>query len=872
MTFTNRSFLIILTTLLLNTGSWAVVFYSNPEDLSEYVGNGLYPENRYSKKIPLNSNWQFRLEGDNDWNDIYIPSCYDGFDPEKKIYFRTSFFIGGKKSLQRSYKLVFYGVNYKCNVKVNGVFIENHSSPNGFEISLNKDDLNFSETNTLVLEVNNKLTSTTIPSLMQVDGWRNYGGIFRDVFLIINSQIYISDTDIKYYFNSDYTKVNAEIISEITDNNFISISDDDTISYKNMIYSYFEITDLGSKKVIHRSEKKNIEIKRYRNDQIKFNFEMNEPKLWSPEEPNLYLVSVYLGSTDEMESEQDFHRYDITFGFRELKITDNKFMLNGQNFYLKGVSRYEDIRGMGNSITYSMMKKEIEKIKNLGSNIIYCNAYAPHPYLIDLCDKFGIFVLQEIPVNSAPAVSLRDRDFVERAINILEETVKRDGDRPSLFGVGLGSGYNVYDLQTVDFIKDLSDKSKELNDDLFTFITSEFTEYDEYYKLTDFNIISISSNTLDPDFKTSIANISRKGLFKPVIANNKLTRVYPGNQNGYSDPYGEPSQAKQLMESYSFVTEDENIAGIIIDSFRDRRSDVSLLTNKPEDDLYIIRNGLIDYEGNERLSYRFLDALFKTRRTPAIAQGEYTEPEVNIYFIIGLFLTVLYLYMIKREHYLFVNSIRSIKNPDAFFIDIRDRRITQVLQALFVGAMSAYGISAVISTVFYSFRQNEKFDFFLTYFIRNDILKKFLTFSSWEPMIFIISSTILTLAFFIIISFFVKTVSVFFNHRFSLSVSISMILWNSIVFLPLVPLSAVFLRIFSPLSVKIVLLIFAMMILWFTARLFLIMSVSFKSGLSRVIWVNLGIISGIGLLWLYFFEFNTDRFSYLFYLIDLLVR
>ena len=872
MTFFSKLYLILITILLLNTCSWAVVFYSNPEDLSEYVGNGLYPENRFSKKIPLNSNWQFRLEGEDEWNNIYIPSCYDGFDPEKKIYFRTSFYIGGKKSLERSYKLVFYGVNYKCNVKVNGVFIENHSSPNGFEINLNKDDLNFLETNTLVLEVSNKLTSTTIPSTMQVDGWKNYGGIFRDIYLIINSQIFISDTEIKYYFNSDYTKVNAEIISEITDNNFISISDDNSVSYKNTIYSYFEITDLGSKKVIHRSEKKNIEIKRYRNDQIKFNFEITEPKLWSPEVPNLYLVSVYLGNVGEVESEQDFHRYDITFGFRELKIFDNRFMLNGLNFYPKGVSRHEDIKGMGNSITYSMMKKEIEKIKNLGANIIYCNAYAPHPYIMDLCDKFGIFVLQEIPVNSAPAVSLRDKDFVERTINILEETVERDGNRPSFFAVGLGSGYNVYDLQTVDFIKDLSDRSKELNDELFTFITSEFTEYDEYYKLTDFNIISVSSNTFDPDFKLSITDISRKGLSKPVIANNRLTRVYPGNQNGYSDPYSEPAQAKQLMESYISIIENDNIAGIVIDSFRDRRSEVSLLTNRPGDDIYIIRNGLIDYEGNERLSYRFLDALFKSRKTPAIAQDEYTEQEVNIYFIIGLLLSVLYLYTIKREHYLFVNSIRSIKNPDAFFIDIRDRRITQILQALFVGSMSAYGISAVISTVFYSFRRNEKFDFFLTYFIRNDFLKKFLTFSSWEPLIFIVSSTILILLFFFVIALFVRSISVFFNHRFSVSISVSMVLWNSIVFLPLVPLSAIFLRIFSPLSVKIVLLIFAMMILWFTARLFLIMSVSFKSGLSRVVWVNLAILTAIGLLWLYFFEFNTDRFSYLFYLTDILVR
>jgi beta-galactosidase len=658
----------------------------------------------------------------------------------------------------------------------------------------------------------------------------------------------------------------------VTDNNFINVTEGESMKGESTIYSYFDITDLGAKRIVHTSEKKNINIKRFKNDEIKFNFEISDPKLWSPDDPNMYMVSVYLGKANDTEKESDFHRYDMPFGFRELKISGNQFLLNGQKFYAKGVSRYEDVKGMGNSITYSMMKKEIEKIKNLGSNMLYCNAVAPHPYIMDLCDRYGLFVLQEIPINSAPAASLRDREFVGKAVHILRETVNRDRNRPSLFAVGMGFGYNVYDLQTVDFIKDLSDKSREFDDELFTFITSEFTEYEEYYKLTDFNILSIGSNTRDPDYKTSLSNIFKKALSKPVIVNNRLTRVYPGNQNGYDDPYSEPSQAKQLLDSYILISEDENISGIIIDSFRDRRSEVSLLTNRPGDDLHTIRNGLIDYEGNERLSYRFLDALFKTRKTPALAQGEYNPPEVNIYFILGLFLTVLYLYMIKREHYLFINSVRSIKNPDAFFIDIRDRRITQVLQAFFIGTLSAYGISAVFSTVFYSFRQHDRFDFFLTYFIRNDLLKKFITFCSWEPLIFIVSSTILILVFNLLTAIFIKVVSIFFNHRYSLPIAISMVLWNSIVFLPLVPVSAIFLRIFSPASFKFVLIIYILMAIWFVIRLFLIMSVSFKTSLRKVLWVNLLMYFALGLLWLYFFDLNTDRFSYFFYLVDLLIK
>jgi hypothetical protein len=738
-----KGILIFLFILSFSTQIFGIVFYSNPEDISKYVNSGLYPENKFTKKVPLNTNWQFRLEGDDEWNDIYIPSAYDSYDPSKKIYFRTSFSIGGKKSSDRSYKIVFYGINYKCNVKVNDVFLENHSSANSFEINLDKNQLNFEETNTLTVEVTNKLSSNTVPSEMQVDGWRNYGGIFRDVYLIINSQVLVSDAEIDYYFNSDYSKVNAEILAEIKDNNIIKIQEEDSVSYENNIYSYFEITDLSAGKIVHASEKKNHIIRRFGNDAVKFNFEINEPKLWSPENPNMYLCSVYLGNIGENGKENDFDRYDISFGFKDLKLTGNKFFLNGERFFLKGVSRYEDIKDMGNAITYSRMRSEIEKIKNLGSNILYCNAYAPHPYILDLCDRYGIFVLQEIPVNSVPSASLANSDFTGQSFEILEETLSRDKNHVSFFGIGLGFGYNVYDLQAVDFIKDLSDKAKEINDEIFTFITSEFTEYEEYYKLTDFNVITLYSHLPESELKFSAGRIGKKAESKPVIINNRLPRVYPGNQNGYSDPYSEPAQAKRLLESYNIVLQEESISGIIIDSFRDRRSDVSLLTNKPGDDLHIIRNGIIDYEGNERLSFRVLDALFKSRKGPALAQGEYSKPEVNIYFILGVIFTLLFLYMVKREHYLFINSVRSIKNPDAFFIDIRDRRITQLLQAFFVGSLSAYGIAAVFSTIFYSFREDEKFDFLLTYFIRNDTLKKFLVVSSWEPLIFLVSATLL---------------------------------------------------------------------------------------------------------------------------------
>ena len=864
------SLLYLLFTLAFFSEIFPVIFYSNPEDLSMYVDSGLYPENKFTKKVPLNTNWQFRLEGDDNWKDISIPSAYDNYDSDRKVFFKTNFFLGGKRSSDRSYKLIFYGVNYNANIKVNDVFIENHSGLNSFTVNLDNNHLNFSSTNTLLVEVDNRLSDSTIPAKMQVDGWRNYGGIFRDVYLLITSEIHVSDAEIKYYFNNDYTKASAELTAEIKDNSYIRISDEDSLKHERNIYSYFEIKESASKRQVYKSEKEHLSVRRFDNTTVRFNFEIPDPKLWSPDEPNLYMCSVFIGKESDTAKETDFHRFDMHFGFKDLKMNGNTFMLNGNEIFLKGVSRYEDIKNMGNAVTYSAMKSEIEKIKNTGANILYCKGYPPHPYILDLCDRYGIFVLIEIPVNRAPTSSLRDKNFTDNAMNILTKSLKRDKNHVSLFGVGLGFGYNVYDLHAVDFIKDLSDRSREISDEVLTFITSEYTEYEEYYKVTDFNVITINNYLPESVIEELALNIESKSRTRPIIVNNRLSRVYPKNYGGWSDPYSEPAQAKRLLDTYNLFASGNSISGFIIDSFRDRRSDVTLITNKPGDDHHIIRNGLLNYEGDERLSFRVADAIFKNRAAPALSRGEYKSQEVNIYFIIGIVLTFLYLYMVKREHYLLIHSLRSLKNPDAFFIDIRDRRITQISQALFVGVISAYGISAVMSTLFYSYRQDEKFDYFITYFIRNDVFKKFIAVSSWEPLLFIISSVLFLLTLVLITALVLKFISVFFNTRYSLPIAISMVLWNTIVFLPFVPLSAFFLRVFNPGVARVILFLMFLSMLWFVFRLFLIMAVSYKTTLRRVLWINFLILVSIVFLWAFFFDINFEKITYFFQVMEIL--
>ena len=866
--------------------------YSNPERISKYNKFGMYPENRYLKKILLTDDkWQVRIAGSDEWQKIYIPSAYDVKDENQKVYFRTNFYLKkGATAPDRHYKLVFYGVNYSCNVKINGHFVENHSSGyNSFEIDINNNLLKFNDKNELLIEVNNKLSpGMTIPMKLLSNGWKNYGGIFRDVYILVSSQIAISKTSIEYSFNNNnslinksYSTCNINIAAKISDNGYLSLEDGavDSVSLSTDIYSYIVIRDKKSDKIIFKSKNKQVSLQRYGEKDISFEFELKNPKLWSPDFPNLYKCSVILAKNSNenlsyVSEAHEFHQFDFTFGIRDLVISEGNLFLNGSEFHLKGLTRVEDANAMGNAITYSKMEKDIKTIKNLGVNVLHSLHYAPHTYILDLCAKYGLFVLEDIPIFHPPTNYLYDNNFINLSKQNLGFIIERDLNHVSLLAVGVGSGYNGKNLEVIDFIKGLSDYVKEVNSNILTFVSLKFTNFKEFYRITDFVLINFPAIDLkldeklafeDTRFSNSLDFINQMSKKSVVFINQIGKIVFPGNEKGFADPFSEPSQAKHIEDNVSLVNNYSSINGVIIDTYQDYLSNTPLLTSSPDFFRYRKNNGIIDYNGKKRISFRTVEAIYKNKKVPTLSRGSFVRNSQNMFFYLGIFLTVIVILVFKREHYLRINIVRLIKNSNAFYIDIRDRRNTQLWQPIFLGILSSLGFSSIISAFFYFLKESEKFDYFLSIFVTNNYFKELLISGAWMPIKLVFVFSIFFIVTQLLISIYVKLISFLFNVRYSFSTAVSMVSWSTSIFLIYLPISIIFLRIITTGTILVIIFVSIVLGIWFLLKVNELMAVSYKVSFGRILSLNLIVFFVVMFLYFYYFDFDMDTVNYLNY-------
>jgi beta-galactosidase len=164
---------------------------------------------------------------------------------------------------------------------------------------------------------------------------------------------------------------------------------------------------------------------------------LENPRLWSPDGPNLYRVVFRLQSagvvTDQEESPLGFrwYRFDPQQGF----------FLNGSHLKLRGANRMDDYPGLGWALPASRQVKDIQLVKEIGANFLRLAHYPQHPAVLETCDRIGLLVWQEIPFDGegeqlAPYAGARG--FAENAKQMLREMIRRDRNHPAviLWSVG----------------------------------------------------------------------------------------------------------------------------------------------------------------------------------------------------------------------------------------------------------------------------------------------------------------------------------------------------------------------------------------------------------------------------------------------------
>lgn len=167
---------------------------------------------------------------------------------------------------------------------------------------------------------------------------------------------------------------------------------------------------------------------------------VDQPACWNTETPNLYTLIVTLDAAGTSISTA------VRIGFRIVDITNRELRVNRQPIFVHGVNYHEHSDEFGKAVPRAMMERDIQTMKAHNINAVRCSHYPNHPYWLDLCDQYGLFVVDEANIEHHALLRLSQESRVSAAyLERVSNMVARDKNHPSVIVWSLGneSGYGI---------------------------------------------------------------------------------------------------------------------------------------------------------------------------------------------------------------------------------------------------------------------------------------------------------------------------------------------------------------------------------------------------------------------------------------------
>ncbi|MFK8163843.1 MAG: glycoside hydrolase family 2 TIM barrel-domain containing protein [Lewinella sp.] len=185
-----------------------------------------------------------------------------------------------------------------------------------------------------------------------------------------------------------------------------------------------------------------VEVKANDTASVKVEEMISDVKQWSAEVPNLYTLNLQLLDDGEQANNQFIQKH---IGFRNVRIGDGQLLVNGQAIYIKGVDRHETDPHTGHVVSKESMERDIQLMKQHNINAVRSSHYPNHPYWYDLCDKYGLYVIDEANVESHPlandeATQLgNELSWLPAHLDRTQRMYFRDRNHPSIIVWSLGN-------------------------------------------------------------------------------------------------------------------------------------------------------------------------------------------------------------------------------------------------------------------------------------------------------------------------------------------------------------------------------------------------------------------------------------------------
>lgn len=337
--------------------------------------------------------------------------------------FRINADISGKKVF-----IEFEGVQKYCRVWINGKYLGDHKGGYGsFDFDIT-DHIISGKDNLIAVAVSNRQRDEFNIPPMAAEKFNVYGGIFRDVRIVIKDRLYIPMqgsasheggtfiTTPSVSGKSAVTRVQTWVRNDYRDT-------------KNCVLNTYLIDASGKVIQVVKSKASINPGQIYRFDQT---FKpIKNPNLWSPESP--YLYTVWSEVTDGVRVRDS---YSSPLGFRWFRwnYSDNNLYINGKKVVLNGVRRVSEYPWLGGALPEWLISEELEDIKkDLNLNFLSTAYFPDKRDVYDLADRLGIIVCGELP-------NVRNQTFsTEVQQQMLVEMIRRDRNHPSVMFWGIGN-------------------------------------------------------------------------------------------------------------------------------------------------------------------------------------------------------------------------------------------------------------------------------------------------------------------------------------------------------------------------------------------------------------------------------------------------
>ncbi|MDN4368251.1 beta-galactosidase [Citrobacter portucalensis] len=266
------------------------------------------------------------------------------------------------------------------------------------------------------------------------DMWR-MSGIFRDVSLLHKPTTQIRDLRINTRFNDNFSRATLEAEVRVAGNE----SEDLRVTlqlWEGETLTRETTSPLGSEIIDERGAY---------HDRVTLRLNVEKPALWSAETPNLYRAVVQLHTAGGVLIEAE--ACDV--GFRQVCIENGLLLLNGKPLLIRGTNRHEHHPVNGQVMDEATMVQDIILMKQNNFNAVRCSHYPNHPLWYTLCDRYGLYVVDEANIETHGMVPMNrltdDPAWLPAMSQRVTRMVQRDRNHPSIIIWSLGneSGHGV---------------------------------------------------------------------------------------------------------------------------------------------------------------------------------------------------------------------------------------------------------------------------------------------------------------------------------------------------------------------------------------------------------------------------------------------